>query len=474
MDPAAAVAIALAEGEKDAATLAVAGLIAFTAPRGAQSLPSADFTELVELAQETQLPVLLIGDNDEVGRKAMRKIWGLLKSDHHLDTGDITELAPEGGSLADLPTLDLQALIRLKLSDRDPTWQKPGRNRAMYQEFKCRRPKKTVKIAGNGGEIWGLVPCANAAVCKQCGEWETFLHVERCWRGKPAQMIMVSRFGGPDSSIAETVGLAKVYRAHFEERLRRNADVRQRPKIHSDERQHFMTALRIGDDYQASLAMFLIHLLSDKQLSKERRRAEAAGLGFEVRDVVTRQDIEDAAPKSLTESMQREHTLEERVEAKEKGGIAYEKKTVGDTNVTRTWTSSGWASWWEPESTYAFSDGRELGEGETFSDSSVSSKDWRREFGQEWDSTKTLKDNLVQREEHAFGNAQLWMTPCHGLNLETMYGLARGEGIEALIQEIGDYEGPTALLRDAAEWLVGRGEWRKAYRPVLDAAGWTE
>ena len=38
----------LAEGEKDAAILAAAGLIAFTAPRGAQSLPLADFTELVD------------------------------------------------------------------------------------------------------------------------------------------------------------------------------------------------------------------------------------------------------------------------------------------------------------------------------------------------------------------------------------------------------------------------------------------
>ena len=43
-DPATTTAICLAEGEKDAAILATAGLIAFTAPRGAQSLPLADFT----------------------------------------------------------------------------------------------------------------------------------------------------------------------------------------------------------------------------------------------------------------------------------------------------------------------------------------------------------------------------------------------------------------------------------------------
>ena len=57
-DPAAAAAICLAEGEKDAAILAAAGLIAFTAPRGAQSLPLADFTELVELAKAYRTPGL--------------------------------------------------------------------------------------------------------------------------------------------------------------------------------------------------------------------------------------------------------------------------------------------------------------------------------------------------------------------------------------------------------------------------------
>ena len=53
VDPSSAVAICLAEGEKDAAILAAAGLIAFTAPRGAQSLPLADFQELVDLAKAT-------------------------------------------------------------------------------------------------------------------------------------------------------------------------------------------------------------------------------------------------------------------------------------------------------------------------------------------------------------------------------------------------------------------------------------
>ena len=184
VDPASAGAVALAEGEKDAAILATAGLIAFTAPRGAQSLPGADFTELVALAKETGLPVLLCGDNDLVGREAMRKVRGILKKDHHLDA---TYLFGEEkkGSIADLPTQDLKALIRLELLDRDPIWQKPGRNRRQYQQYKCLRPKRNIKRACGTEQIWHELPCGNTATCTPCADWENFLHVERCWRGDP-------------------------------------------------------------------------------------------------------------------------------------------------------------------------------------------------------------------------------------------------------------------------------------------------
>ena len=449
VDPASAQAVALAEGEKDAATLAAAGLIAFTAPRGAQSLPLADFTELVELAKDTGLPVLLCGDNDLVGREAMRKVRRLLKQDFHLDATNL--IGPEKGSVADFPAADLQALIRIKLSDRDPSWQKPGRNRAMHQQFKCPRPKRNINTAGDDVGIWGLVPCGNTATCKPCCEWETYLHVERCWRGKPAQMIQVSGFGEDGSTIPQTVGAAKVYRERLEGRLRKNSYVLQKQENPSEERRNFMTALTIGKkDSRASLAMFLSSPLSDQQIAKERRWAERAGLSFTVKNVVTREDIEDASPPALTINME----------------------GIGMTDKTNTWTSSGWPTWWEPETTYAFSDGRELEEGESFPPDSISAKDWKREYHQEWDSKKSLKDNLIQREEDAYFNAQLWMTPCLSLSLETLYAIGKGEVIEALIQEIGDYEGPAALLRDTADWLAGRREWRKSFVPVLDAAGW--
>ena len=65
------------------------------------------------------------------------------------------------------------------------------------------------------------------------------------------------------------------------------------------------------------------------------------------------------------------------------------------------------------------------------------------------------------------------MANCHGLSTETLQAIAAGEDIEALIEEVGDYQGPTALLVDAANWLAepDKREWRKAFRPVLDAAG---
>ena len=52
-------------------------------------------------------------------------------------------------------------------------------------------------------------------------------------------------------------------------------------------------------------------------------------------------------------------------------------------------------------------------------------------------------------------NSQLWMANCHGLSMETLEGISEGENVEALIEEVGDYQGPTALLRDAAAWLKG-------------------
>ena len=117
-------------------------------------------------------------------------------------------------------------------------------------------------------------------------------------------MIQVSGFGEDGSTIAETVGMGKVYRGHLEDRLREKHAVRQKVKNPSSERRVFMTALALGDDYRASLTMFLSSPLTTTQIAKERRRASLAGLGFQVTDTVTREDIESAAPPALTINME--------------------------------------------------------------------------------------------------------------------------------------------------------------------------
>ena len=315
VDPSAAQAICISEGEKDAAILATAGLIAFAAPRGAQSLPGADFGELVELAKETGLPVLLCGDNDLVGRDAMRKVGDLLRGLKPIDTADY---APEKGSVADLHPEDLQSLIFHKLRHADKRWLKPARNRAMYHNFKCPRPKRRKKSDTDRQGVRNYVPCGNSGTCRQCAEWETFLHVERCWRGKPAQMVTVSGFGGFDSTIAQTTGICKTFREHFEGRLRKNSYVYPYTKNHTGERRNFMSALRIQDDYRAAFTMFFSIPLTEAQLAKERVRAGRSGLAFLVKDIVTRGDIEDAAPPALSINME----------------------GVGLTNRTHTWSTS--------------------------------------------------------------------------------------------------------------------------------------
>ena len=152
----------------------------------------------------------------------------------------------------------------------------------------------------------------------------------------------------------------------------------------------------VGPDTPSRKALLVVIARQQAVIVKLTRRIES-------------RDIEDASPPALTIHME----------------------GVGTTGSTNCWTSSHWPIWWQAETTYAFSDGRELEEGEAFPPDSISAKDWRREFGQEWDSRKTLKDNLLLREEYAFFNAQLWMTNVGGLSMETLHGIARGEVIQA-------------------------------------------
>ena len=249
-DADAAPAIALAEGEKDAAILALAGLVSFCGPRGAQSLPSADLTELVELAKETGLPVILAGDNDNAGHDAMLRIReSLLKSG--IRATDTMTYAPPKGSIADLPGRDLAALVGRLVVERNPRWQRPVRNHKKYAEYRCPRPVSWVGLAGDASIVCNLRSCEKGATCPRCAAWEAFLHVERAIRGRPAQLVDVAGFGNDASTIPETVGLAKVYRGRLVDRLRKSSAFHPKVEITSGENRKFLTALRIRQDYRA-------------------------------------------------------------------------------------------------------------------------------------------------------------------------------------------------------------------------------
>ena len=151
--------------------------------------------------------------------------WKRTKNHSHLDVTDLTGRAPEKGSIADLPQPELHKLLGLLLQDLDERMVKPVRSRMMYREYWCPHPKRQQRAAGDDQNIMTFLPCGNTATCQKCCDWENFLHIERCWRGEPAQMVVVSGFGGADSTIAETVGMAKVYRGRWQDRLRKTSAV---------------------------------------------------------------------------------------------------------------------------------------------------------------------------------------------------------------------------------------------------------
>ena len=435
-DPATAVAITLTEGEKDSAVLAQAGMVSFCAPRGAASLPGADYAELVETAKETGLPVILAGDRDGVGVGAMRRVREQLRK-QGLNPIDTASHAPLKGSIADLPTEDMLALVGMLAKPQDSNWKKPWRDTRQNKQFKCLRPIRLRGEGADGQRGKKYRPCGNTSACAPCELWELHLHVERAWRGRPVQMISVSGFGDDASTIAQTVGAAKAYRERWIDRLRRNVGIYPIQETLYGESRHFLTALRVRDDFRAGLALFLTQPLTAKELTRERARAERAGLTFTVTDNPSRPAIEAVAPKSLSIRME----------------------GVGDTDKTNTWTSSGWKTWSEMRSTYAVSEWRELEEGEDFDPDAIWEEDWLKEHGQQWDSGRTLLENLIQREEHAHYNAQLWVSACTGLNLEILTGIGLADkagdiaAVHALIAEVGDYNGPDALLRDVAKYL---------------------
>ena len=71
-----------------------------------------------------------------------------------------------------------------------------------------------------------------------------------------------------------------------------------------------------------------------------------------------------------------------------------------------------------------------------------------------------MRANLERRELDAHQNAQRWVSACLGLNLEILDAIGNATSskeIAALVREVGDYDGPTALLRDTAAKYLKTG-----------------
>ena len=84
--------------------------------------------------------MLLCGDNDDVGQKAMRLVREALRKAGVRATDTMT-YAPHKGSIADLRARDLAALVERLITDRNPRWQKPARNHRKYAEYRCPHPR---------------------------------------------------------------------------------------------------------------------------------------------------------------------------------------------------------------------------------------------------------------------------------------------------------------------------------------------
>ena len=431
-------------------------MIAFSAPRGAASLPGADFTELVELAKSTALPVLLAGDHDDVGCDAMRRVKEQLRK-AGLKAIDTASHAPLKGSIADLPTLDLLALVDAKCNPPKAKSQKPVRSMAKYKDMMCQRPMKLQCLGSDREGVKNYHPCGNAGVCHECAKWEIEVHIQRVLLGEPGQWFIISGFGDDAAEIDETTWQAKEYREKLIRRIRPSSQ-----KYYYGETDIFgyMTALKVDPKTKrGQLTVFLRSGLRVGGLAREDEIAKQAGLTFDLQFHKPTHDSIEALAAHLC-------------------GLTIKVKSPdGATSKINSWTSGNWPEWETPSNTYALDDGRELAEGEEFEPDSVSVHAWRKENRQAWNNGQTVAWNYQQREEYALHNSQLWMSAVTGLNLEilTAIGDAATAGeVAALIAEVGDYDGPTALLRDTATYLTTGKGWRKAFRPVLTVAGWRE
>lgn len=453
-------AIIMAEGEKDAATFALRGYIAFSAPRGAASLAQADFAELVHLHRNTSLPVVLAFDKDDAGQQAERRVAWLLGEQNML-TVKLSRVGPEKGSIADLPVDEMDSVIATAIHPSiDMEWLKPPRP----DNLQCIKPRYTNHSAHSTETVYRGLPCGQ---CIACEAWEATLHIERCAKARPALALVFDNIGEADDTLDGCILDCETFRRKWLDSLRRT-HFPFAPDSHAGEngKTPYMTiATRNPDTYRGRLVVFLADPDPDRiafnpaRVEWEQRKLDGTvitvrGIPYPNRDV-----IEELSPPTLTFRIDAE-TLQRKGKTENKGHV-------------NAWTSGGdWPTWTTLPSLYDLDDGVEADEP---APDAMPVKNYRRTFGFSWNTRQTVLANLLNREEYAYQATCNWMRGVY-LTIEDLDAIDKAEesgNAKEVIADIPGYRGPTALLRDVAAYQMGRNgvKWRKAFMPVLAMIG---
>ena len=165
----AATAIVIAEGEKDAAYSALAGFVAYAMPGGSTRAESADWSIVAHAAHALGLPVVMAGDNDDVGRKARQAAHRRPGPLRRQGTGVIPgRFSDPGGSPVDLPDFADAG----KRTDKRRRIPGSGPGGPDTPEFRCPSAIRLEHQTAGGQPVFRLVPCSNGN-CVPCEAWAT-------------------------------------------------------------------------------------------------------------------------------------------------------------------------------------------------------------------------------------------------------------------------------------------------------------
>lgn len=449
-------ALVITEGEKDACAAARAGLYAACAPGGAANLSLATWQPVLEWAALMRLPPVFSQDYDQPGLKARAafQVAAQVAGFGQVPVVSLVGVAA-GESATDWP--DLPRRVASALEPPSPgIGPRPPRPLRLH----CTNPGYRQHYAADGTPRVKALPCGK---CRNCEDWEAQLHIQRIAKGRPAQVVLYAGFGTGDNTLSENLCAedGRNFRRRFRERHRKrleknsafqhggSAEGSPVPKSGIFARDGTATAISLDPDtYRGRFAVFLQTPLEDGELALERRAAAREGLTLTVLNHPDAVDVAALAPPALSAH-------------------------VEDGPNVNLWTSSGaWPDWERRPDAYDLDDGEELPYLEAAAPGSV--RRWVGEYREH--AHQTAEEKARRLEEHAEARAWTWLEwvavdPEQLKEVATLDNQGDGVAAAAAARAIPGYAGPSALIRDAAAWWYGRGQWRRAFNAVAAAAG---